>query len=106
MAIDQILHRLRKTLLEFRLEPLRRLGIDRVSGNDALGRDGKDRVVVIVAEAIDFTGDLGNLAYRRLGRGPGGQKDQQHCPDTDTAFQALSVHVWRSSRTKTHPVRL
>ena len=66
VAVDQIFDGMVKALLDLRLEPFGRTGIDGVGDQHAPGGHIKDGKVKIVLKAIDVTGYLGDAPLRRF----------------------------------------
>ncbi len=62
LSLDQVAHRQPEAGVEFVGKPARRLGVDRVGNDDAVGSDVKDRKVEVVLEAIEVAGNVGDLA--------------------------------------------
>jgi hypothetical protein len=65
VAVDEVADRPVPALGDLGLQPLRRLGVDRVRDDHAVRRHREDREVEVVAEAVDLAGDAGDLAHRR-----------------------------------------
>src|SRR6266705_2433094 len=86
-CINKVFDRLGKAFLQLSFEPLRRLGVDGIGGDDPGWCHRKHRVVIVVAETVDFPSNWRDLAYRRrwrwrLGLSPRCERHQQNQNDT------------------------
>jgi hypothetical protein len=77
MAVDHVLDGHVEALGDFILQPGRRGRVDRIGGDDAVGRDEKDADVEAVLEAVEIACDLGDFARALLGIGGGGEKERR-----------------------------
>src|SRR5262249_54591971 len=93
VAIDEVFDGLGEAFVQFSLEPLRRLSVNRICRDDADRRHRENSVVVVVLEPIEVSGNWRDLAYWRGGRlclhprpRRGGEEQDhdknqtQHCP--------------------------
>ncbi len=62
VAQHQVLDRHSEALVDLGLQPGRGLGVDRIGGDDAVGRHQEDREVEVVLKAVEIAGDLGDRA--------------------------------------------
>src|SRR5512134_1780787 len=65
MTVEDVSYgRVWKTLTKLAFEPATEIGVDRIGEDDPAGSDQKDRVVVVVLNAIEVAGDSADAAPR------------------------------------------
>ena len=89
VAVDQILDGFVEAFLDFRLQVLGGIGIDRISDNDARIGDQEDRKVEIILKPVEITGNFGDRSFRRfllgLDGAGGAEQGQNHKTGTQPA---------------------
>ena len=66
VAVQHVSHRHAESTVQFSLQPLGELCVDRVAHDDAFGRHEKNRIVIIVLGSVDVAGDVGDDPSRRV----------------------------------------
>src|SRR5574341_170461 len=81
VAVDQVLHRLRKAFSQLGLEPARRVGVDGIGCDNPGGSDQKYGEVVGVSKTVKVALDLDNFPpRRRLRQRRGGPEKKRRQP--------------------------